>query len=471
MPENVTKVSGATEFDFYLGNYSYTDFSNDAEALRFKLCTTTHRLLWKNAAGTVVKAMADASTTSNHAQKRVLFTDANGAANTNSKLLYDNDTDVLGLGLETLHSWKSTHSAFDIGSQGALSYGATELGLEENAYYDDTDDRWEYIGTGYATRIVQTAGTIALKYAASGTADNPITWTTGLHMTTAGKVLIGNGTSPDTLVHIYAGSAGDISALAGSVLTVENSDNTLISILSGTNNKSGVVFGEGGDNDGLCSFVDYSLATPEYQVRTSGLAGSLRYSMTLSGIHYWYGSGTFDQGLTVNEGGGNVDSRIESANLTHAFFLKSSEDKFAFGHGTPDVFVHIERDTATTDAVQYLFRLTETCSDTVGDGFGVGMQFELEASTQATNYVAGTLAVLWEDEDTGDSDMVIQVMDGWSLAEKMRVSSNGAVGLSGAGADTVSYAAAAAGKYRLLYCDENGNVVVGDNDLADNNVS
>jgi len=572
MPSNVTTVSGASPFDFWLGNYSYADFAASGETLRMKLCTSTHRLIWKNAAGTVVKAMADASTTSNHAQKRVLFTDANGAANTNSKLLYDNDTDVLGLGLETLHSWKSTHSAFDIGSQGALSYGAAELGLEENAYYDDTDDRWEYIGTGYATRIVQTAGTIALTYAASGTADNPITWVTGLHMTTAGKVLIGNDTSPASLLHLYDADTG-VSPIAGTLLTLEQDADTWISLL---------VDGAGTKKAGL-----YVIDDINYGGKVFFDAQTFAWKCTLAPTaekEVWRAS-SGDGGSTVqfvlNEGGLPMDVRMESDNLTHAFFLDGSEDKFAFGHGTPDVFVHIEQDTATTDAVQYLLRLTETCGDTVGDGFGVGMQFELESSTQATNFVAGTLAVEWEDESSGDANIVVRLVNGWSIGEVARFASNGkqvwsraaitwtadqrfafgiddgnfaklfsanghnggaalvgynkatdsektiyalayaenepdggdglfhfrgikhdgaggteafsaaskmfsiknnttqllellgdgALTLLGVGADDVSYAAAAAGKYRLLYCDEDGNVVVGDNDLANNNVT
>ncbi len=133
--------------------------------------------------------------------------------------------------------------------------------------------------------------------------------------------------------------------------------------------------------------------------------------------------------FVINEDGENIDTRIESNTLTHAVFIDASADKVAIGHAAPDTLLHIEQDTADTDEVKYLLRLTETCDGAVADGFGVGIQFELENSTQATPLIAGSIAVLWEDDSDVDSDMVFSTMDGGSLAEKLRITAGGFVGV------------------------------------------
>ena len=129
--------------------------------------------------------------------------------------------------------------------------------------------------------------------------------------------------------------------------------------------------------------------------------------------------------FVINDESKDVNTRVETNGLEYAFFIDGGTDRVAIGHATPDVLFHIEQDTATTNAVQRIFRIAETCSDTVADGFGVGMQFEIENATQAANYIAGAIDVIWEDETDGDSDMIFSVDDGWTLAEKFRVSSLG----------------------------------------------
>ena len=52
MPENITKIEGATQIDLYLGNYSYANIVAGMAALRIKLATDKNQLAFKNAAGT-----------------------------------------------------------------------------------------------------------------------------------------------------------------------------------------------------------------------------------------------------------------------------------------------------------------------------------------------------------------------------------------------------------------------------------
>lgn len=93
MPANVTQVSGATQADFYLGNYAYADIVASMANLKMRLDTAgTNRLFYKDASGIVVKVMADASAGNNHAASRVLYTDANGAAQTGAALTWNGTT-------------------------------------------------------------------------------------------------------------------------------------------------------------------------------------------------------------------------------------------------------------------------------------------------------------------------------------------------------------------------------------------
>lgn len=89
MPSNVTEISGATQVDFYLGNYAYSDIAASMANLKFKLATDLNKIFYKNAAGTLYKFMNDASGSSNIPADRVLFSDSVGAVDSAANLTFD----------------------------------------------------------------------------------------------------------------------------------------------------------------------------------------------------------------------------------------------------------------------------------------------------------------------------------------------------------------------------------------------
>lgn len=71
-----------------------------------------------------------------------------------------------------------------------------------------------------------------------------------------------------------------------------------------------------------------------------------------------------------------------------------------FGTSSPDRLIHPEIADAITDAVSYPLRVTHICSTTstgLSNGGGVGIEFELETSTDGTNQIASLFDTIWVD--------------------------------------------------------------------------
>jgi hypothetical protein len=109
----------------------------------------------------------------------------------------------LGLGV-TPSGWASTYRAYQVGQAGSL-FGLTNdqdrVGVSSNAYFDTTDSRWEYIGTGYAMRYDQNAGEHQWYTAASGAANGAITFTQAMTLDASGNLGVGT-TSPSVRLDI-----------------------------------------------------------------------------------------------------------------------------------------------------------------------------------------------------------------------------------------------------------------------------
>jgi hypothetical protein len=107
----------------------------------------------------------------------------------------------LGLGV-TPSAWASTYRAYQVGQAGSL-FGLTNdqdrVGVSSNAYFDTTDSRWEYIGTGYAMRYDQNAGEHQWYTAASGAANGAITFTQAMTLDASGNLLVGTTTNGGVL--------------------------------------------------------------------------------------------------------------------------------------------------------------------------------------------------------------------------------------------------------------------------------
>jgi hypothetical protein len=103
----------------------------------------------------------------------------------------------LGLGV-TPSAWISTAKAFQLGNTAALYAPSSEAILSNNVFVDSTDNN-KYITTNYATQYRQVNGQHIFYTAASGTAGNTITFTSPLTIASTGAATFSNSfTTSDT---------------------------------------------------------------------------------------------------------------------------------------------------------------------------------------------------------------------------------------------------------------------------------
>ena len=126
----------------------------------------------------------------------------------------------VGVGV-TPSAWASSFKALQIGI-GASIYGRTadqnQLGLAANAYFDSSDNRFEYVGTGQATIYNQDDGSHFWYTAASGTAGTAITFTQAMTLDTLGNLLVGlatAGTTAAKTIQIANGTAPTANVTGG----------------------------------------------------------------------------------------------------------------------------------------------------------------------------------------------------------------------------------------------------------------
>lgn len=94
---------------------------------------------------------------------------------------------------------------------------------------------------------------------------------------------------------------------------------------------------------------------------------------------------------------------------------------------SPDRQFHIEKESAATNTVTYLQRITSLSSGTPAAGIGVGIEFEVETAA-ANNEVGGTFEVAANDviPTSEDFDAIIKLMSGGAAAtERLRITSDG----------------------------------------------
>jgi hypothetical protein len=113
-----------------------------------------------------------------------------------TRLLIDSAGNV-GIAV-TPSAWTSSVRAIDIVSGGL---GVFSGGITHNAYFDNTDARWEYKGTGPATYYNLQTGVHQWFVAASGTANNPITTfaTAAMTLDASGNLILLSSNTPATL--------------------------------------------------------------------------------------------------------------------------------------------------------------------------------------------------------------------------------------------------------------------------------
>jgi hypothetical protein len=121
-----------------------------------------------------------------------------------------------------------------------------------------------------------------------------------------GKVVIGSSTIPDSKFHVYDGSAGAVTALAGTVGTFESNTNTYLSILSPTGALGGLAFGS--PSGAIRGSLLYNHAT---DLMTFGTASATRITIEGSGD---VGVGTISPATRLH-----VESAIDNNGTTAAF--------------------------------------------------------------------------------------------------------------------------------------------------------
>ena len=118
--------------------------------------------------------------------------------------------------------------------------------------YYNTGSAQKYIGNGHAGRIYFEDGNIVFSNAAANSsgADAALTLNNRLQITAAGKISIGDLSTPDSLLHIHDGSAGSIAASTAAKLTIESSasDYSVIQFLSPATAAQQIRFGDADDN-------------------------------------------------------------------------------------------------------------------------------------------------------------------------------------------------------------------------------
>jgi len=124
-------------------------------------------------------------------------------------------------------------------------------------------------------------------------------------------------------------------------------------------------------------------------------------------------------------------SSLTTGRLPKAASASTLNDSEVFQSGTsigigttlPDRKLHIESDSATTDAVSYVQRITSTSSGTPANGIGVGIEFEVETSS-GNNEVGATIEAVASDVGSAseDFDLVFRLMNnGASAIEAARL--------------------------------------------------
>jgi hypothetical protein len=113
----------------------------------------------------------------------------------------------------TPSAWTSSVRAIDIVSGGL---GVFSGGITHNAYFDNTDARWEYKVNGSATYYNLQTGIHQWFVAASGTANNPITTfaTAAMTLDASGNLIV-NGTNSFAKISSYVTSSGTFQSAFG----------------------------------------------------------------------------------------------------------------------------------------------------------------------------------------------------------------------------------------------------------------
>ena len=132
-----------------------------------------------------------------------LFTDIPATVRTSA-----NSNVAIGV---TPPTWSTAYKVLQAGAASLVGQAAGDgstSNYSNNAYFDTTDNRWEYIGDDDASQITQSDGKIIFKRAASGTANSAITWSESMRIDSSGRLLVGTSAYAGNGRLVAAGNTG-----------------------------------------------------------------------------------------------------------------------------------------------------------------------------------------------------------------------------------------------------------------------
>ena len=125
------------------------------------------------------------------------------------------NTGNVGVGV-TPSAWASSFKALQFGIGGCIyarTGDQTQAGFGSNVYFDTTDNRFEYVGTGQSALYRQDLGVHAWFTAASGTAGTAITFTQAMTLDASGNLLVGTTGLPGSNGRISASSSSSVAPI------------------------------------------------------------------------------------------------------------------------------------------------------------------------------------------------------------------------------------------------------------------
>ena len=248
----------------------------------------------------------------------------------------------VGLGV-TPESWQSSYKALQITSGGYIAgrtSDVTQLFLGANAYYDSVNTRWEYIGSGEATRYYTSEGAHYFQTAASGSADGAITWSTPLSISSTGGATFGgygSGTHTGTAAYkLSVDSSGNLIETSIGAGAIDGSGTTnYISKWTDSDTIGNSNILDNGTNVGISTNNPVGLLDI---IRVSNTAPALRIGSSAT-----YGWGFFSRAST----GDLSIERDNNTTYSPTLYLKRADGNVGIGTTNPGGKLEVDGSSVT----------------------------------------------------------------------------------------------------------------------------
>jgi len=241
----------------------------------------------------------------------------------------------VGIGV-TPSSWSlSGGKAIELSGGGLNSFSTTFLQLVQNAYYNGTN--WIYKNTAGATLYQQGASSHVWQYAASGTAGNPVTFTTGMTLDSSGNVGIGTS-SPSGRLDVESSSSvvyTNLTATAGGAASV-------LSLIGGSSSEQAICYNSSALRFGTVTGKNAAGFTERMRLDSSGnlLVGTTTTAYgTISGKFITASSTSGSAGLFYTGFAGDVSTsalnvgKFDNNTTTSQIFMKFGINNSNLGSG------------------------------------------------------------------------------------------------------------------------------------------